>query len=328
MTYSQVLKKSLSVTTTQSGLWALGIFLSSGFNLHWWYLLSWLKDNGFINQSYTGLFNSHPFYVGTLMSVAVAVGLVVIIFFKLWFFLKVHSSLHITNKEQCFLCRRVKQELQDNTLKLILNLLSRRARLWRTYLTSLITIALTTAVLSLFNYYEFQWGENFLKSLLLVVCFVIALVTVSLWNMLTVLFIFWYELSFARASNLAVAVLIKKVRKIAGLTVILTFIFVFAVSFGSLIIWEFPQVMSTWPVLEHSFNSQDWQGLFSVVAIVIFLAWLVINNIFFNVAMIVLFDSLIKPIDGQDHDFILRYQGFLAQINDPGAVSSVGRASH
>ncbi|QQS22847.1 hypothetical protein IPM19_04455 [bacterium] len=328
MSYGQILKKSLSVTTTQPRLWALGIFLSSGFNLHWWYLLSWLKSNGFIAKVYANLAGSHPIVLGLAGAVLLGAGLFIVIFLKLWFFLEVHNSLHGQDEAKCFLCNRIRKGSFDNSVSSVLKLLSRGAILWRVYLASLITMALTTSILGLFSYYQLHSGQNFIKSIVLVVCLLLALVIISLWNMLVVLFVFWYEQNFSKASNLAIELLVKKLKPTLGLTVILTFIFMIAISMGSLIIWALPQALSSIPILHESFMTQDWQGLFYIGAVIIFLGWLIVNNIFFNVAMIVFFDSLLKPINGQEREFILKYQGFLLHVKDPGAVSSVGRASH
>lgn len=293
MSYGQILKKSFAITTTQSGLWTLGIFLSSGFNLHWWYLLSWLKQNNLIWNSIVTVAHANLYWFLLLCCIVFAIFLVVFNLVKLWFFVKVHHSLHQerleNNERRCFLCQRLAEHMS------VKNIIGRRIIVWRTCLASLITVAATTLTLSGFNYYSHNIEHGFGSALVVLLCLAAILIVISLWNMAIVLLMFWYELSFWRAANLAIDLLFTKAKQIFGFTLVATAIFLFAVSAGSLIISQLPAVFSLLPTLI-SDNSllQAGQTAISMVAVGLFLSWLVINNVFFNVAMLVLFDSFIK----------------------------------
>lgn len=294
MTVQQILKKSLAITTSHIGLWALGIFLSSGFNLHWWYLLSWLKQVGVVNKfiNYSMVYNIIIFEKPTIMVglvIAFVIGLVVFNLVKLWFFGKIHLFLHFENKPKCFLCKRLFIE------KLRLSaLIIRTTIVRRTCLASLITIGSTVLVLSLYRVLVNMSGFSAGKAVVLTICLVIILIGISLWNMLVVLFVFWYELTFAKASILALDILFGKAPKIFGFTIILTTIFLMAISLGSMIIWQLPELFKILPnIISNNDIVSAGQTIISGVAGLMFLGWLVLNNVFFNVAMLVMFDGLI-----------------------------------
>lgn len=304
MTTQQILKKSFAITTSHAGLWALGIFLSSGFNLHWWYLLSWLKQVGIVNKfiGYPVIYNIIIFEKPIIMIgsvVAFVLGLVAFNLVKLWFFGKIHLSLHSENKPKCFLCKRLFVDKHE-----LASLVIRRTIVRRTCLASLITIGSTVLVLSLYrvliNMVSFSAG----KAAILTFCLVIILIGISLWNMLVVLFVFWYEQAFAKASILALDILFGKAPKILGFTIILTVIFLMAISLGSLIIWQLPELFSTLPnIIANNNVVMSSQTIISGMAGLLFLGWLVINNVFFNVAMLVMFDQLIGALvskEGQE----------------------------
>lgn len=304
MTTQQILKKSFTITTSHAGLWALGIFLSSGFNLHWWYLLSWLKQVGIVNKfiGYPVIYNIIIFEKPIIMIgsvVAFVLGLVAFNLVKLWFFGKIHLSLHSENKPKCFLCKRLFVDKHE-----LASLVIRRTIVRRTCLASLITIGSTVLVLSLYrvliNMVSFSVG----KVTILTFCLVIILIGISLWNMLVVLFVFWYEQAFAKASILALDILFGKSPKILGFTIILTVIFLMAISLGSLIIWQLPELFSALPnIIANNNVVMSSQTIISGMAGLLFLGWLVINNVFFNVAMLIMFDQLIGALvskEGQE----------------------------
>ncbi len=297
MTTQQILKKSFSITTSHAGLWALGIFLSSGFNLHWWYLLSWLKQVGIVNKfiDYSTIYDLVIFEKPIIMIglvIAFVLGLIVFNLVKLWFFGKIHVSLHSENKPKCFLCKRLFVDKHK-----LASLIIRTTIIRRTCLASLITIGSTVLVLSLYrvliNMASFSVG----KATILTFCLVIILIGISLWNMLVVLFVFWYEQAFTKASILALDILFGRAPKILGFTIILTAIFLMAISLGSLIIWQLPELFSTLPnIIANNNIVIASQTIISWVAGLMFLGWLVINNVFFNVAMLVMFDQLIGAL--------------------------------
>lgn len=299
MTNQQILKKSLTITTTQTGLWTLGIFLSSGFNLHWWYLLTWLKQTGIIDLL-VDKFTTHQVSILNQLWLFLGAGLLFGIFLimfnviKLWFFGKVHQNLHSERLQKCFLCKRLKDDNQ-NEPPTIFKLIWRRSVLWRTCLASLITIGSTVVTFTGFRYLLSQNDYISGQAIILAICLGIILVGISLWNMLVVLYIFWYELSFPKATNLAIDTLFSKVRKIMGLTLILTIIFLLAVSAGSVVIWQLPNLFSALPeIISGGKLVHSAQTIISSLAALLFLAWLVLNNVFFNVAMLILFDQLLN----------------------------------
>lgn len=298
MTISQILKKSFSITTTQSGLWTLGIFLSSGFNLHWWYLLAWLKQSGIIDSFVFILSTKNIFepnhrielWLGFVLIFAICLfGFNLI---KLLFFGRIHQSLHDKQNQKCFLCKRLHIEQKS-----LFYLTTRKIILWRASLASLITIGSTMIVLNIFMYFFRQSDSISGISIISVMFLLFILVGISLWNILTVLFIFWYELSFSKASNLAIDLLFRRGKKIMSLTLLLTLIFLLAISVGSLIIWQLPVLFNSLPsllIVKNLFHVL--QTVISSLAGLLFLSWLVLNNVFFNVAMVALFDEIISGI--------------------------------
>ncbi len=299
MTTRQILKNSFTITTSQSGLWTLGIFLSSGFNLHWWYLLAWLKGIGVVNQGLL-IFKSQQInrvgQVGLLLIMVVIFVLCLVVFnlIKLWFFGRVHQNLHSQLLQKCFLCKR----LVDSNIK---KLIWRRDLIWRTCLASLITIGSTVVTLTAFRFLLDQANYISGQSVLLVICLIIILVGISLWNMLTVLFIFWYEYNFTKASFLALDFLFSRYRRLMSFTLILTIIFLLAISLGSAVIWQLPNLFTALPnIISQGNFIKTTQNIISGLAGLLFLGWLVINNIFFNVAILMLFDDLISANKDKD----------------------------
>ncbi len=289
--YKNILKQSLNITFTQTSLLALGIFLSSGFNLHWWYLLAWLKQNGIVNRITNQLIVENEVIFLFLFFLIFITCLLVFNLLKLWFYVKVHNSVHSLESQKCFLCKR--SILKGNT---VIKIITRRVVVWRTCLASLITVAFTTITLTGFSYYARNSQYTLVKFLIMLVSLIVVLIGVSLWNMVAVLFLFWYEQNFANATNLAIDLLFKKFKKIISFTIILTIIFLLAVSAGSLVISQLPTVFSVLPsIVSNSRLLQTSQTLISSLAALLFLGWLIINNVFFNVALLILFDNLINP---------------------------------
>lgn len=289
MTNQQILKSSLSITSSKVSLWVLGIFLSSGFNLHWLYGIAWLKRSGLLSEPVRYVLTLNPLVLVPALFVIYVVGLLLFNLVKLIFLVQVHDSIHFETEEKCLLCVFRKKYPK------FIDAIFRPAIIWRTCLASFITIGLTTALFSTFNLYLVHSEPNMISQIVLLLSLVIILILVALWNLAVVLFILFYELSFAKATSLASELLMVNFKRIFGFTFILLVIFVFAVTAGSLVISQIPTVIGTTPalLLQNQFQPA-WYWLVSGGSLLILLLWLVVNNVFFNLNLITLFDSLIR----------------------------------
>lgn len=254
-----------------------------------WYVADELRNNPEIKSLVSGLLGMdlwlmYLFFIGILLA-----AVTVVISLKLIFLAQLHSVLH---KEQiCMLCQRG----QDKTLWQIL--LDNKFVLWRSVLASIITLTATMALLTLYKFYLSHAGTNLLRSFLLASSLVIISVGFSLWNLFTVLFMFWYGRSFAKSAGLALELLFSKARPLLTIVASATIIFLISITAGSLIAMQFPDLATGWMrpvsdlgVLENLRRSLRWSSL------LLFGVWLVINNVWFNVVMILVFDYLVKGV--------------------------------
>ena len=296
----QILKQTFLISTTSVGLWLLGIFLSSAFNLHWLYSINWLREIGFLSDLFQLIRSLDPLSFWFGIFIILAGGILILNILKLWFFIIAHDKIHPEESAQCIVCSRKKNELTHSQIIL------RKEIIWRTCLASLITIVLTASLLLLFNFYNIHSEPNIVTQIILLISLAIVMIAVSLWNIAMVMFILFFEQSFARSAMLAHQMLIINIKKTVGFTLLVTAIFLFAVTAGSLIILQIPVMLGSSSTFLLTANLQmAWQSLVSGVSIVLFLVWLVINNVFFNVSFIVLFDGFVKGKKVDELDSIL-----------------------
>ncbi|HMQ01740.1 MAG TPA: hypothetical protein PKD79_01570 [Candidatus Doudnabacteria bacterium] len=289
MTNQQILVQAARITLTYKPLWWLGIFLSSGFNFHAWYGVQWLSQNRFAQIAADQLILLSSSMIALLLTAGFIIGLLLVNFMKLVFFAHVHSELHDAKLGQCLFCNEVKEQSVWRAIK-------NNPKLWlRTVGASLLTITSTLSVIGLFHFYATHSEFQFLKSALMIVSLVVVLIAISWWNLLVVLFMMWYRQNFWRSAGLAVELLINRFRQVAVITILSTAIFIVSLVAGSVIIMQIPNMLAATPNLLFTpavFDS--WRILVNLVTAVIFVIWLVLNNIWFNVVMALLFDNLVK----------------------------------
>jgi hypothetical protein len=290
MTNLDIITKAVRLTLTHKPLWVLGIFLSSGFNLHAWYGMQWLSQTQLFAWAHNLWISVEPFVAWLSLLLIAGAVLVLVNFMKLLFFGYTHNQIHKVDNFECVFCRQVK----DTT---ILKLVSSRTQLIaRVVLTSLITITSTVAIISAFQFYSIHAEFSFIKSVLMIASLIVVLVGISWWNLFTVLFMMWYDLSFPKAAILSCETILIKSKRIVVITILATVIFSLVMMIGSSAILQIPLYLAFGPNFlfsEMFFNS--WQILVSITTGLLLVAWIIFNNIWFNLVMVLLFNELIKP---------------------------------
>lgn len=291
MKNSEIIKITFHLITTKTKLWFFGIFLSSGFNVHIWYLASWLKRSGYFSIFASYLTQANQIYLWVCFSIAFMVCMLVFVVLKLWFLAILHPLIHSNVQEQCNICILKGRNISD------VKLVFRNRVIWQVFLTSLITIGFTTAVLSALNLYFMKSEPVITTQIVLLLSLLFILVAVSLWNLSTTILIFYYNLNFPKASAFATDLLLINIKKVTGFTATLTTLFILVTTAGGLVLFHISKLLGATPVLLFTDNLQSaWQWLVYAVATTLFLLWLAINNIFFNINLVILFDSFIKTI--------------------------------
>lgn len=291
----QIIKHSFRLITTKTKLWLFGIFLSSGFNVHIWYLASWLKRSGYFSIFASFLTETNQIYLWVCFSIAFMVCMFVFVLFKLWFLAILHSSLHPSVQVKCNICILKQQNVSD------IKIVFRNRVVWQVFLTSLITIGFTTTILSAFNLYFMRSEPVITTQIVLLLSLLFILVTLSLWNLSTTVFIFYYNLNFPKASAFARDLLLMNIKRITGFTTVLTTLFILVTTAGGLVLYHISKVLGGTPVLLFTDNLQSaWQWLVYMAAGMLFLLWLALNNAFFNVNLVILLDNFIKTITDKE----------------------------
>lgn len=288
-TNSQIVRQAAEITFSHKILWLLGIFLSSGFNLHAWYGWQWLTQNPFYSDLQLWFFNLSVNRSWSVVVLITLTAIVVINFLKLVFFGYIHNQLHDLHSPECLLCIKLKEQTVWQVVKTNHTLVA------KTILVSLFTIASTIGVISLFHFYTIHTEFNFLKAFLLMGSLIIMLVGISWWNLLTVLFMMWHEQSLAKAAGLAIDLLMACLRRIGALTTFSTVLFFISIVAGGLVLFQIPNFLASSP--NFLFTAEvfmSWQVLVSVVSGALFIAWVVINNVWFNIVMAIMFNELVR----------------------------------
>lgn len=284
----QLVRRAAEITLANKSLWWLGIFLSSGFNLHAWYSWQWLSRGETLEQIQAWLQIIPDSYAGIIVIVGVMVILLVVNFMKLVFFGQIHNHLHDVSTQQCLVCT----QLKDKSVWQLLQ--TNRRLLVKTVAVSLITIAATLGVVSLFHFYTVNTNFNFAKAFLLMGSLIAILIGISWWNMLTVLFMMWHGQSLTKAAGLAFDLIMSRLRRIASLTILATVLFLISIVAGGLVLFQLPAFLASSP--NYLFTSEvfaSWQVFISVISGALFVFWLILNNFWFNVVMVMLFNELV-----------------------------------
>lgn len=289
MTKLQILQQATRITVGRKSLWLFGIFLASAFNLHTWYATQWLSETSLVGVIGDRLNSPNTLLMILCLIVAVAMAFIIVNFCKLMFLGLVHRSIHSTVEHVCPLCNQIKDIA-------IAKYLWQKKTIWlHTVGASMVTAAVTALVLGSFHFYSLHSEYSLLKSILMIVSVLTALVLVSWWNLLTVLFIFWHGQFLVKAAVLAADLISMKFRSIASITILATAVFLVSVAVAGTVLWQLPALLSNPPEYLLPLPAlAAWQTVVAIAASVLFLFWLLLNNIWFNVVMILWFDQVVK----------------------------------
>ncbi len=289
MTKLQIFLQATKITVNRKSLWLFGIFLASAFNLHTWYAAQWLSETNLFILVSDQFFATTSVQIILLGVVIITFAFVVVNFCKLMFLGLVHNGLHDVTKDMCPLCIELKQT------SIFKYLWQAKYIVWHTVGASFLTALTTAMVLGSFHIYSLHSEYSLLKTMLMILSVLVALVLISWWNLFTVLFIFWYQQSLTKAAIMAADTIALKFRSIASITILATAVFLVSVAAAGTVLWQLPALLSTPPEYFLPVTAlAAWRVVVAIVASTLFLFWLLLNNIWFNVVMILWFDQLIK----------------------------------
>jgi hypothetical protein len=292
MNYQDILRSSYRLTIANPKLWLLGLFLSSGFNLHFWYAVDYLQRSSFINVITETTSRLHGF---SLITVIVVVSFAALLFFnfvKVLFYLFAHDLIHDEKLELCVICKS-----KNNQNPAVLNW---QKTLYQVVLASVITVVLSVSCAALF---KLVMSHNYISDSGIMICFVGLLIIIgliSLWNCFFVLFTLWFGTNFQKSTVLSIDLLFSRLKQISFVMVLATLIFLGSVSIGGVLIVQVQSfLVQNLPVVFKDFQT-PWTSLVSLASGIIFFAWLILNNVWFNMVITILFDRLVKakPVAG------------------------------
>ncbi len=286
MTKLAILQQATKITLNRKSLWLFGIFLTSAFNLHTWYAGQWLSEARLFSRLNDVLLGHNSILLIGLGLTAVAIGFVIINFSKLMFLGLVHNCLHDIAQKTCPLC------IELTSTSIAKFIWSKKIVLIHTIGASIITAIVTSAIVGGFHFYSLHSQYSLWKALLLLISVLFALVLISWWNFFTALFIFWHQQNLTKAAMLSADLISSKFRSIAGLTVLATAVFLSSIAAATAVLWQLPLLLGSPPeFLLPSSAIAAWQIVVAALAAGIFLFWLLLNNVWFNVVMISWFND-------------------------------------
>lgn len=287
MNFIQTSQKALRVTLSQPLLWLFGILLSSGFNLHTWYSLQLFLKFEFVQKPVSVLLSSPWPYRYSIMLIGLVIVVIGVNILKLLFLTQLHSLLH--QHGECPLCERVKEK----TLTQII--FENKVVLWRAILASLFTLVSTVGLLLVYKFYSAHGEESTFKSIILMLSLFGLSILVSLWNLFTVMFAFWYRFSFARSANLSLELIFSRIGIWVKYSLLATACFLIWIALGGLVLFQAKAVNLSWLNLALGQDAtQALQVLTMVGGVAFFILWLIIGNVWFNVVMVMVFDKLVR----------------------------------
>ena len=289
LTNLHIIQRAARITLDNKLLWLLGIFLSSGFNLHAWYGWQWLGESDWLAGMQSAIYSFGPVVMWFMVVAVFLFAVLVINFFKLTFLGYVHNSLHQVELGECVLCG----QLKDQT---VVAMLRKNKQLWlRTVVVSLLTILASVVVVGLFHFYTVHSQFNFLTAVIMLISLIVILIGISWWNLLTVLFMMWHGFPLPKAAGLSLDLLVGRLRRVGSITALATILFLVSIVAGASVLFQLPEFFASSPnyILTGSVF-HTWQLTVSIISTGLFVFWLILNNVWFNVVMVILFDDLVK----------------------------------
>lgn len=285
----QIIRQAALITLSNRLLWLFGIFLSSGFNLHGWYAWQWMKADK-VDQGWSAWLAQLPL-VESLLAVffLVALWLLVVNFLKLIFLGLVHNHIHDLQQFECVLCRKLEKQSLWNYLR-------NNRSLWLGAVSvSAFTAVSTSLVIFVFQFYSNHTDYNFAKALIMLASLFLLLVFLSWWNLFSVLYMMWHDQPLAKAVSLAIDSISGRLGSLLQTTIVATLLFLVAIAAGGTVLWQLPSLLVNPP--DYLFTGhivQAWQVVITGLAGLLFLVWLVMCNVWFNVVLIIWFSEHVK----------------------------------
>lgn len=286
MNYQTILRKAYQLTWHNPVLWVFGLFLSSGFNLNIFYALVSNRSGliwGAMRQGLVG----RPVVVG-LSGIGAAIIFLLGNYLKAWFISEAHEYVH-PQGEKCALCMKREDRQRWQQRLPSLNMLI------KVILASAITVGATLLTATPLNY--LLTHNNAIPSLisLTVIATLVIVSALACWNTFTVYYLMLHKQRFGNAARLSLDLLSIRAKQVFEFVFLLLLIYLVVLGVGSALITiaQFNISFFTnwsefaWPVLS---SGKAFAGL-------LFAIWFAITNTFFNLALLLFFDQLVKPIE-------------------------------
>ncbi len=285
MNNQTIFKTAYEISIRNWKLWFLGLFLSSGFNLHFWYGLSFFQHTRYFSVLTQHLFDLPKILVVIVVAALIMCGVVLVNYFKTLFFRAVHNELHSIRMRTCLLCPRSPDSVRIFPWKV-----------WfpQIVLASMITVTVSLASMTVFKSLLHHAAVSPQALLVVFIALFALVVLLSLWNCLFVLITLWFQKDFITASSVAVELLFRKWKRIGSALVVSTVIFLGSIAIGSIIAFQVQQFLINGLPFVFSDILVAWRPFVTAIVGLLFFGWLILNNVWFNVVIIVLFDDIMK----------------------------------
>ncbi len=270
----QILRTARDIAIKNPVFWLFGLALYGGFNLYLLNLFTLLDDA--TRQSWLIIFNSllhqNPFWHIIFLLAGVILFLVLNLI-KIFFIIFAHNEVHATQDLQCDLCVKVFNQTLPYG-KWLKNVASASG------ITMCVTGGITLATGYIIAYYAKDNAPVMTLNFLLIALVICA---VGIWNLFLSYFVVVHGMNFSQASQSALSLLILRLRQIVVFSLLLFGLYFLAVFIGNTFIYVWQNGV---------FGNTNF--LMRVFALMVFILWFVINNVFFNFAFFVFFDQLVK----------------------------------
>lgn len=279
MNYFKILHIAKSLTAKNPIFWLFGLVLYGGFNLYFlnffalfskteWHTWPITVQNIFGNAIY-----SYVLLIVTGIILFVLWNLIKIIFIVL-----VHNEIHKVLELECDLCVKVKAE-QLNYWVWMKSVL----------LASVVTIVLSTSIVFAISSVVYGFGKESVPAVIINGLIIVVVTSViGAWNLFTSFFVVMHGMWFSRASKAALDLLTLRFRAVIEFGFIISAIYFMAAYIANAFIY-------TW----HHGIGGETGSILRGAALIIFVLWFAFNNVFFNIALIVFFNKLVKSISAR-----------------------------
>lgn len=274
MNYREVLSKAYSITAYNPIIWLFGLVLLGGFNLSFLNLFTFLPDT--LPSQWLLSVNILPIIVVGI------VGFLLLNAIKIIFVVTLHKNIHIKEQEQCALCMKKEKIIPFG--------------FWyvQVLLASFITIFLTMVAMLSVNYlFKNSESGELVAVLANFVFLAIVIALLGTWNIFTTFFVILHDLSFGKAASLASDLITLQFRKVTEFVILLSALYAVAVLLSHTLLYF-------WQVQElHALVGSSASGIHLLISFVV-LVWVSVNNIYFNVALLVFFDNAVKSLSSKE----------------------------